>query len=57
MTSGANNVVNSGAMTIGALAILGATGLGLSIGGALMVVAAMCLVSAWLAWKLHCACD
>ena len=56
-TVAANNVVNSGAMTVGALAILSATGAGLSITGALLLVAAMCLVSAWLAWKLHCACD
>jgi hypothetical protein len=44
-------------MTIGALAILAATNAGLSVTGALLLVAAMCLVSAWLAWKLHCACD
>lgn len=56
-TVAANNVVNSGAMTIGALMILGATSLGLSISGAMLVVAAMCVISAWLAWKLHCACD
>ncbi|MBK5263783.1 MAG: MFS transporter [Alphaproteobacteria bacterium] len=56
-TVAANNVVNSGAMTIGALAILAATNAGLSVTGALLLVAAMCLVSAWLAWKLHCACD
>lgn len=55
-TVAANNVVNSGAMTVGALAILGATGMGLSITGSLLLVAAMCLVSAWLAWKLHQAC-
>ncbi|MCF8708424.1 MFS transporter [Rhizorhapis sp. SPR117] len=56
-TVAANNVVNSGAMTIGALAILAATNAGLSVTGALLLVAAMCLASAWLAWKLHCACD
>jgi hypothetical protein len=56
-TVAANNVVNSGAMTIGALAILGATGAGLSITGALLLVAAMCGVSAWITWKLHLACD
>ena len=26
-------------------------------GGQLLLVAAMCLVSAWLGWKLHLACD
>src|SRR3546814_8691957 len=55
-TVAANNVVNSGAMTIGAVAILGATGAGLSIAGALLLVAVMCLMSAWLGWKLHRAC-
>src|SRR3546814_7649704 len=52
-TVAANNVVNSGAMTIGAVAILGATGAGLSIAGALLLVAVMCLMSAWLGWKLR----
>src|SRR3546814_6467407 len=56
-TVAANNVVNSGAMTLGAVAILGATGAGLSIAGALLLVAVMCLMSAWLGWKLHRACD
>lgn len=56
-TVAANNVVNSGAMTVGSVTILGATGMGLSIAGALLLVAAMCGVSAWIAWKLHRACD
>ena len=56
-TVAANNVVNSGAMTIGAVAILAATGAGLSITGALLLVAAMCVLSALLAWKLNRACD
>ena len=57
-TVGANNIVNSGAMVLG---------LGLSIGlgrfagvdpaHQLLLVAAMCIVSAWLGWKLHLACD
>lgn len=56
-TVAANNVVNSGAMTIGALAVLGITALGVSPEDMLLLVAAMCLVSAWLAQKLHLACD
>ncbi|MDZ7894427.1 MAG: MFS transporter [Sphingobium sp.] len=56
-TIAANNVVNSGAMVIGALAIMGATAAGLSVTGALLLVAGMCLLSAWIAWILHKACD
>ena len=55
-TVAANNVVNSGAMTLGAIAVMGAMSMGLSIAGALLLVAAMCGVSAWIAWKLHQAC-
>ncbi len=56
-TVAANNIVNSGAMVVGSLIAAG-----LSIGGVagedqLLLAAAMCLVSAWLAWKLHKACD
>ena len=55
-TVAANNIVNSGAMVIGlGLGIaLSTFGIGL---GQLLVVAAMCLISAWLGWKLHLACD
>jgi len=55
-TVAANNIVNSGAMVIGlGLGIaLSTFGVGL---GQLLVVAAMCLISAWLGWKLHLACD
>ena len=56
-TVAANNVVNSGAMTIGALAVLGITALGVSPADMLLLVAAMCLVAAWMAQKLHRACD
>ena len=56
-TVAANNVVNSGAMTIGALAVLGITALGVGPADMLLLVAAMCLVSAWIAQKLHRACD
>jgi MFS family permease len=56
-TVAANNVVNSGAMTIGAVAVILLSSAGVSPENMLLLVAAMCLVSAWLAWKLHCACD
>jgi len=56
-TVAANNVVNSGAMVFGALVILGATGAGLSNGHALLIVCLMCFFSAFLALKLHRACD
>ncbi len=56
-TVAANNVVNSGAMVIGALIIMGATGAGLNSRHALLVVCVMCFVSAFLAMKLHRACD
>lgn len=56
-TVAANNVVNAGAMTIGALGVQGLTLLGVTPDNMLLVVAAMCPVSAWIAWKLHIACD
>jgi len=56
-TVAANNVVNSGAMVIGTLLVLGASALGVTPDNMLFVVAGMCLVSAWLAQKLHLACD
>lgn len=56
-TVAANNVVNSGAMTVGALAVLGITALGVTPADMLLLVAAMCLVAAWMAQKLHRACD
>ncbi len=56
-TVAANNVVNSGAMVVGALAVQGASALGITPENMLFVVAGMCLISAWLAQKLHLACD
>ncbi len=53
----ANNIVNSGAMVVGSVI---AVGLSLAHVGAaqqLLFAATMCLLSAWLAWKLHKACD
>ncbi|TPG12198.1 MFS transporter [Sphingomonas oligophenolica] len=56
-TVAANNVVNSGAMVVGALAVIGITALGVSPENMLFVVAGMCLIAAWLAQRLHLACD
>jgi MFS family permease len=56
-TVAANNIVNSGAMVIGALLAFGLSMMGIGPVGQLLLVAAMCIVSAWLGWKLHLACD
>ncbi|WP_448501367.1 MFS transporter [Sphingomonas sp.] len=56
-TVAANNIVNAGAMTAGALAVIGLTALGIGPADMLLVVAGMCLISAWIAQKLHLACD
>ena len=56
-TVAANNIVNSGAMVVGSLMAFALSSLGVGPVGQLLLVAAMCLVSAWLGWKLHLACD
>jgi hypothetical protein len=56
-TVAANNVVNSGAMVIGAGVVTAISMAGVTAEDLLFVVAGMCLVSAWLAQKLHRACD
>jgi predicted MFS family arabinose efflux permease len=56
-TVAANNIVNSGAMVAGSLLAFTLSGLGVSAVDQLLMVTAMCFVSAWLAWKLHLACD
>lgn len=56
-TVAANNIVNSGAMVIGSLITLGMSAGGIPVVNQLLFAAAMCSGSAWLAWKLHCACD
>jgi MFS family permease len=56
-TVAANNIVNSGAMVIGSLIAFGLSSVGVGPVGQLLLVAAMCVVSAWLGWKLHLACD
>lgn len=56
-TVAANNIVNSGAMVVGSVLALGLSAAGVSAVDQLLMTASMCLVSAWLAWKLHLACD
>ena len=56
-TVAANNIVNSGAMVIGSLMAFALSSVGVGPVGQLLLVAAMCVVSAWLGWKLHLACD
>ena len=56
-TVAANNVVNAGAMTIGSVVVASLSGAGMTAQQLLLVVVAMCGVSAWIAQKLHRACD
>jgi predicted MFS family arabinose efflux permease len=56
-TVAANNIVNSGAMVVGSLIALGLSAAGVTMVNQLLLGAAMCLVSAWLAWLLHKASD
>jgi MFS family permease len=56
-TVAANNIVNSGAMVVGSLLAYGLSSAGIGPAGQLLLVAAMCILSAWLGWKLHLACD
>jgi predicted MFS family arabinose efflux permease len=52
-TIAANNIVNSGAMVGGSLLAVALTAAGVPITEQLLLGAAMCLVSAWLARRLH----
>lgn len=56
-TVAANNVVNCASMTVGAVSVILLTKAGLGPTDMLLIVAGMCLISAWLAWRLHRACD
>jgi len=56
-TVAANNVVNAGAMTVGSVATIALFAGGMSPENLLFVVAGMCLVAAWIATRLHRACD
>jgi MFS family permease len=53
----ANNIVNSGAMVVGSLVAIALNKVGVGSANQLLLVAAMCIISAWLGWKLHLACD
>lgn len=56
-TVAANNIVNSGAMVVGSLIAIGLSAADVAVTDQLLLSAAMCLISAWLAQKLHRACD
>lgn len=56
-TVAANNIVNSGAMVAGSLFAFALSAIGISAVDQLLMLTAMCVVSAWIAWKLHLACD
>ncbi len=56
-TVAANNIVNSGAMVTGSLIAIGLSVGGISVVNQLLLVALLCLPCAWLAWRLHKACD
>lgn len=54
-TIAANNIVNSGAMVVGALLAMGLSAAGVAIVDQVLLSAAMCLVSSWLGKKLYLA--
>jgi hypothetical protein len=56
-TVAANNIVNSGAMVVAVLSLGAMTSLGVTIEDTLVLIAASCVVSAWIAWKLNKLCD
>lgn len=56
-TVAANNIVNAGAMVVGSVIAIGLSAFGISVINQLLLSAFMCLISAWLAWELHKACD
>jgi hypothetical protein len=56
-TVAANNIVNSLAMVVGSVMAIGLSMSGVSATNQLTLASSMCLISAWLAWKLHRACD
>ena len=54
-TIAANNIVNSGAMVVGAVVAVSLSAVGVPIVQQLLLSAAMCVLSAWMGWKLYCA--
>jgi MFS family permease len=56
-TVAANNIVNSGAMVLSALLLTGLVLAGVSVEETLLLVAGASVIAAWIAHKLHRACD
>lgn len=56
-TVAANNIVNSGAMVASALLLGLLIKFGVTVADSLLLVAISCIVSAWIAYRLHRACD
>ncbi|WP_106639734.1 MFS transporter [Allosphingosinicella vermicomposti] len=56
-TVAANNIVNSGAMVLAAILLTLLVNLGVSVAETLLMVAIASIGAAWIAWKLHKACD
>ena len=56
-TIAANNIVNSGLMVAATLILTIAVQLGVTVADSLLIVAIASIVAAWLAWRLHRACD
>jgi MFS family permease len=56
-TVAANNIVNALSMVVGILLTMGLTALDVSAADQVLLAACMCIVSAWLGWKLHKACE
>ena len=52
-TIAANNVVNSGAMVVGAMMAMGLSAMGVPVIRQLLLSAAMCVVAAWLGRLLY----
>jgi MFS family permease len=56
-TVAANNIVNSGGMVLSAIILTVLVQLGVSVEATLLMVSVASLFAAWIAWKLHLACD
>lgn len=56
-TVAANNIVNSGFMVLAAVLLTVLVQVGVSVEGTLLLVSVASIGAAWIAWKLHKACD
>ena len=56
-TVAANNIVNSGAMVVSSLLLMALNWVHVTIADMLLTVAVGSLIAAWMAQKLHLACD